>query len=76
MRGQPGDPRNLGGTKERLGELFEQLCLLRRCYPLRSDYDARSVLSLDQAIAHGEHLMHMATIRDRRAGYRMPRQAA
>lgn len=50
-------------------EAFEQLWLLRACYPLRSDYDVRSTLTVDQAVLYGEHLLRNARIRDQWAGW-------
>ena len=51
--------------RERSGEAFEQLWLMRHCYPLRSDYDTRPTLSVDQAIAYGEQLLRLAHVRHR-----------
>jgi hypothetical protein len=50
-------------------EGFEQLFLLRVCYPYRSDYDARGTLTVDETIAYAEHLLRMARIRDQWAGW-------
>jgi hypothetical protein len=38
-------------------DLFEHLWLLRRCYEMRSAYDRRSMLSIDETIDYGERLM-------------------
>ena len=53
--------------RKRSGELFERLWLLRRCYSLRSPYDAVGVLTTTDAIAHGERLMRVAHWQERRA---------
>jgi hypothetical protein len=50
-------------------ESFEQLWLLRTCYPWRSDYDARSTLSALDAVAYGEQLLRLAHIRERWSNY-------
>ena len=47
------------------GEIFEGLWLLRVSYPFRSEYDARSALSVDQAIVYGEGLMRTAHLQER-----------
>jgi hypothetical protein len=47
-------------------ELFEQLWLLRHCYPLRSAYDADGTLPIDEAIEHGERLMRIGRWDDHR----------
>jgi hypothetical protein len=44
------------------GEVFDQLCLLRRCYPLRSAYDRRSDLTVDDVVALAERLLTMAAV--------------
>jgi hypothetical protein len=49
-------------------DIFEQLFLLRRCYPLRSAYDTQPTLSINEAVDYAERLMRLATIRDRRTG--------
>lgn len=36
---------------------FERLWLLRRFYPLRSDYDSRSTMSVDDAVQYAEELL-------------------
>jgi hypothetical protein len=63
------DVRRDGAVEEskRSGELFERLWLLRRCYSLRSSYDAVGVLTTADAIAHGERLMRVAHWQERRA---------
>lgn len=38
-------------------DLLERLVTYRRAYHLRSDYDAKPLLSVRAAIAHGERLM-------------------
>ena len=50
------------------GEIFERLWLLRACYPVRSDYDNRRTMSVDEAIAYGEALMRNGHIRHRLGG--------
>lgn len=50
-------------------EIFEGLWLLRVSYPFRSEYDARSTLSVHQAIAYGERLMRTAHLRERWSGF-------
>jgi len=50
-------------------ESFEQLWLLRACYPWRSTYDARSTLSVAEAVAYGEQLLRLARIRERWSNY-------
>jgi len=55
--------------REDAGESFEQLWLLRSCYALRSDYDARSTLNVADAIAYGEQLLRLVRIRERWRGY-------
>jgi hypothetical protein len=52
------------------GKIFEGLWLLRVSYPFRSDYDARSTLSVDEAINHGERLMRAAHLREHLGGER------
>jgi hypothetical protein len=50
---------------------FEHLLLLRRCYPLRSDYDRRAVLSVAATIDYGEWRMRLARVSElRRRGWR------
>jgi hypothetical protein len=61
---------------ERSPELFEQLWLLRHCYPLRSAYDAAGSLSVAQAIEHGERLMRQARWQERRQWRGQSRTAA
>lgn len=51
---------------KRSGDLFERLWLLRRCYSLRGSYDAIGVLTVADAIAHGERLMRLARQQERR----------
>jgi hypothetical protein len=53
-------------SRERPADVFERLLLLRTCYPLRSDFDARGILSVEQAIHHGELLMRRARWQQRR----------
>ena len=50
------------------GELFEQLLLLRHCYPMRSTYDRRSKLTVEDAITFGERLLRVALTYDRWRG--------
>lgn len=38
-------------------ELFEQLWLYRQVYHLRRAYDRQTVLTIAEAIAHGERLL-------------------
>jgi len=52
--------------RTRSGDLFERLWLLRRCYSLRGSYDATGVLTVAEAIAHGERLMRVARQQERR----------
>ena len=47
------------------GESFEHLWLLRACYPYRSDYDARSLISVNEAITYGEQLLRLMHLRQR-----------
>jgi hypothetical protein len=49
-------------------DIFERLCVLRACYPYRSDYDARSTLSVNEAIAYGEQLLRIVHLRERWSG--------
>ena len=51
------------------GDIFERLWLLRACYLYRSDYDARSVLSVDEAIEFGEELLRAAHRHERWSGF-------
>ncbi|HEY7526035.1 MAG TPA: hypothetical protein VIA82_04305 [Candidatus Limnocylindria bacterium] len=51
------------------GETFEQLWLLRACYALRSDYDSRSTLTVDEAVAYGQRLLRLVRLRERWSGY-------
>ena len=55
--------------RENAGESFEQLWLLRACYALRSDYDARSTLNVAEAVAYGEQMLRLVRIRERWRGY-------
>ncbi|HET6379643.1 MAG TPA: hypothetical protein VFH63_01225 [candidate division Zixibacteria bacterium] len=55
--------------RNRHGESFEQLFLLRLCYPYRSDYDARGTMTVDETIAYAEHLLRMARIREQWTGW-------
>ena len=43
-------------------EAFERLWLLRQCYPLRSDYDRRSAMTIADAIVHAEQLMRLGAV--------------
>jgi hypothetical protein len=61
---------------KRSGDLFERLWLLRRCYPLRSPYDAVGTLTIAEAITHGERLMRVAHWQERRAWPRPSGQVA
>ena len=36
---------------------FEALCHLRALYRLRGDWDATSTISIDEAVAYGNHLL-------------------
>jgi len=47
---------------------FEHLLLLRQCYPMRSDYDRRAVLSVTAAIDYGEWRMRLARVAELRHG--------
>lgn len=58
------------------GEIFEGLWLLRACYPYRSDYDARSTLSVPEAVAYGEQLLHRTSVRDQWRGFGQTHRAA
>jgi hypothetical protein len=58
------------------GEIFEDLWLLRACYQYRSDYDTRSTLSVSEAIAYGEQLLHGTSVRDQWRGFGQTRRAA
>jgi hypothetical protein len=53
-------------------DLFEQLWLLRRCYAMRSDYDRRSPLTIDDAIGYAEQLLYWIRVREpwKRGGMR------
>lgn len=56
--------------------MFERLLVLRDCYPLRSDYDRRPVLSVEAAIDYGEWRMRLARISDLKHGvWNAPRAA-
>jgi hypothetical protein len=60
-----------------IGEIFEGLWLLRACYPFRSDYDARSTMSVSETIAYGEQLMRLMHLRERwSGGFRQRHRAA
>jgi hypothetical protein len=45
-------------------DLFERLWLLRWCYALRSDYDRRSTLTIDEPIGHAEQLLYWIRVRE------------
>jgi hypothetical protein len=45
-------------------DLFEQLWLLRWCYALRSDYDRRSTLTIEEAIGYAEQLLYWIRVRE------------
>ncbi|HEY7847374.1 MAG TPA: hypothetical protein VIC83_04170 [Candidatus Limnocylindria bacterium] len=51
------------------GDIFEGFWLLRACYAYRSDYDARSTLSVDETIAYAEQLLRRMTLRDSWRGF-------
>ena len=50
--------------RELSSESFERLWLLRQCYPRRSDYDRRSDLTVDEAIAFGERLLLLTALHE------------
>jgi hypothetical protein len=52
-------------ARDRSADPFEQLWLLRRCYELRSDYDRRSTLTIDEAIGYAEQLLTWFQPRER-----------
>ena len=56
-------------------EMFERLLVLRRCYPRRSEYDRRAVLSVAATIDYGEWRMRLARVSDLRHGVWMARRA-
>jgi hypothetical protein len=58
------------------GAIFEGLWLLRACYPYRSDYDARGTLTVREAIAFGEQLLHRTSVRDQWRGFGQTHRAA
>jgi hypothetical protein len=62
------DVTRVGAVNEhmRSGDHFERLWLLRRCYALRSSYDATGVLTVAEAITHGERLMRLTRWQERR----------
>jgi hypothetical protein len=43
-------------------DLLERLVVYRRVYHLRSDYDARPLLSVRAAMAHGERILRAARL--------------
>lgn len=43
-------------------ELLERLVAYRRVYHLRSDYDAKPLLSVRAAMSHGERIMRAARL--------------
>jgi hypothetical protein len=43
-------------------DLLERLVVYRRVYHLRSDYDARPLLSVRAAMAHGERMMRASRL--------------
>jgi hypothetical protein len=47
------------------GDIFESLWLLRASYAYRSEYDARGMLSIPDAIAFGERLLRGPSPDDR-----------
>jgi hypothetical protein len=50
------------------GEGFEQLWLLRQCYPRRSAYDRGSSLTVEDAITFGERLLLLTAVHNRWRG--------
>ncbi len=54
-------------------ETFERLLVLRRSYPLRSDYDRRAILSVVATIDYGEWRMRLARVSELRHGVWMAR---
>ena len=58
------------------GEIFEQLLLLRHCYPLRSDYDRTSSLTIAEAVRMGERLLHLVGVHNRWQGHDSVHRAA
>jgi hypothetical protein len=55
---------------------FEEVWLLRACYPYRSDYDARGTLTVAEAIAYGEQLLRRVSADDRWRRFGQPHRAA
>jgi hypothetical protein len=64
------------GQQGRSAEAFEQLWLLRHWYAQRSDYDRRSTLTVDEAVAYGEQLLRLIRIRAQWRGYGQAHRAA
>lgn len=64
------EPRNHSSSA------FEQLVLLRRCYPLRSDYDRGSAITVDEAIASAERLLVLTAVHGRWRGNDLQHRAA
>jgi hypothetical protein len=58
------------------GDTFEEFWLLRACYPHRSDYDARSTVSVEEAIRYGEQLLRLMHLQDRWGGFRQRHRSA
>ena len=57
-------------------DIFEEVWLLRACYPYRSDYDARGTLTVAEAIAYGEQLLRRVSARDQWRGFGQTHRAA
>ena len=57
-------------------DIFEELWLLRACYPNRSDFDTRGTLTLNDAIAYGERLMRTVHLRQHLGGFGQRHRAA
>jgi hypothetical protein len=58
------------------GAIFEDLYLLRASYRYRSDYDTRGTMSVPEAIAYGEQLLHRTSFRDQWRGFGQTHRAA
>lgn len=48
--------------------MFEHLLMLRRCYPLRSDYDRRAIMSIAATLDYGEWRLRLARVIELRRG--------
>jgi len=56
--------------------IFEELWLLRACYPHRSDYDTRATLTVGDAISYGEQLLRLMRLQQRRRRFGQTHHAA